>query len=343
MDHDERLARRAQSRDRRRASRRRAIGGLVVVAVVLVAAVAAVVVSRSRGSEPTPNGSAAPTTSGGDGVSASSPAPPAPPPPPAELPGGGRRLLPDRRLVAFVGGPQDPGLGALGVGSLDRAVGRLRRQAAAYARPGRPVLPVLELIAVVANADAGDDGLYRTQLPLATVRRYLAAARRADALLLLDVQPGRADIRREVARLAPILREPDVGLAIDPEWSVRSPDVPGQVIGSTTVAIVNEVSARLAAQVKAARLPEKLFVVHQFTLDMIRGAGAVARPPGVAVVFNVDGVGGQEIKQQKYRELTRPRPTLRHGFKLFYEEDTDLLSPRQVLALRPAPDLVIYE
>jgi len=32
-----------------------------------------------------------------------------------------------------------------------------------------------------------------------------------------------------------------------------------------------------------------------------------------------------------------------NGFKLFFREDTGLMSPRDVLALRPAPDVVVYE
>ena len=71
------------------------------------------------------------------------------------------------------------------------AARRLERQAKAYARPGRPVLPALELIAVIANADAGDDGMYRTRQTDAVIGRYLRAARKAKALLLLDIQPGR--------------------------------------------------------------------------------------------------------------------------------------------------------
>ena len=48
-----------------------------------------------------------------------------------------------------------------------------------------------------------------------------------DAILILDVQPGYADFMTEVRRLEPWLREPDVGLALDPEWHVSPPDVPG--------------------------------------------------------------------------------------------------------------------
>src|SRR3954471_12375648 len=53
---------------------------------------------------------------------------------PPQLPGGGRRLFPDRRVVAFYGSPRDPELGALGVGSLQGAMARLRKQARGYGK-----------------------------------------------------------------------------------------------------------------------------------------------------------------------------------------------------------------
>ena len=42
-----------------------------------------------------------------------------------ELPGGGRSILPERRVVAYYGAPQDPELGALGIGRPDAAARRL--------------------------------------------------------------------------------------------------------------------------------------------------------------------------------------------------------------------------
>ena len=50
------------------------------------------------------------------------------------------------------------------------------------------------------------------------IRRYLKAARKAKALLMLDIQPGRSDFFTETTRLRKWLKEPDVGLALDPEW-----------------------------------------------------------------------------------------------------------------------------
>ena len=263
-------------------------------------------------------------------------------PPAPELPRGGRSVFPEHRVVAYYGAPQDPQLGALGIGSPGGAVKRLERQARPYDRKRRPVLPALELITVIANADPGEDGMYRSRQRDAVIRRYLRAARRAKALLLLDLQPGRSDFFTEATRLEKWLREPDVGLALDPEWRVQEGEVPGQIIGSVGAREVNATSAWLAQLVAEHDLPEKLFVVHQFTDDMVPEQ-ELKRRDGLAMVLNVDGFGGQEIKKAKYRDFTRQARDFFHGFKLFYEEDTDMMRPREVMRLRPKPVLVVYE
>lgn len=263
-----------------------------------------------------------------------------------ELPRGGTELLPRYRLVGYYGAPQDEELGALGIGSPASASRRLRKQAAEYerARDGRPVMPFLELIATVANADPGEDGMYRTRQPRSVIRQYLEQAREDDSILVLDIQPGRSDMLREVRRLEPFLAEPDVGLALDPEWHMEGTEVPGQVIGSVPAAVVNRAAARLSRLVQEHNLPQKLLIVHRFTADMIENPERLKRHPGVALVFNIDGFGLPAEKEAKYRELSTPkRSGAFNGFKLFYREDTDLMAPRDVLGLGPTPDVVVYE
>jgi hypothetical protein len=174
------------------------------------------------------------------------------------------------------------------------------------------------------------------------VRRYLTAARKIKALLILDIQPGHADFMKLTKHFARWLREPDVALALDPEWATPNA-VPGKVIGSTDAATVNRVAAYLARVVKRYRLPEKLLVVHQFTDSMIRDKPRLQKHRGVALVLNVDGFGDQPNKISKYDDFTHPHTRFRSGFKLFYKEDTNMMTPAQVLKLRPRPDLVIYE
>jgi hypothetical protein len=275
-------------------------------------------------------------------VAKAKPKPKPKPKPPPELPGGGRELFPSHRIVAFYGAPQTVELGELGVGTPDQAGKKLLKQMRAYRRGGRKLLPAMELIAVVASNAPEPDNSYSYKQSHATVKRFLAAARKINALLILDIQPGHAGFLRLTKHFGRFLREPDVGLALDPEWATPGA-VPGKIIGSTDAATVNRVSAYLGRVVRKYRLPEKLLIVHQFTQSMIRDKRALRRRAGVALVLNVDGFGDQPNKISKYNDFTHPRTRFRSGYKLFYKEDTNLMTPRQVLRLRPRPDLVIYE
>jgi hypothetical protein len=261
----------------------------------------------------------------------------------AELPRGGRTLLPDRRIVAFYGAPQDEELGELGIGSPASAARRLEKQAKPYATPGRPVLPAMELLAVVAAYAPGEGDRYSTRQQPKVIDRYLRAARRAHALLVLDIQPGRSDFFTEATRLKRWLREPDVGLALDPEWRMGPGQIPGKVIGHVDAREVNAVSAWLSKLTVGRKLPQKLFLIHQFTDDMVDDTALHPRA-GLAMVLNADGFGTRELKTAKYHAFTSsPRRFFGEGFKLFYREDTKLMTPRQVLRLRPPPDVVVYE
>ena len=274
---------------------------------------------------------------------------------PPELPRGGRLVLPIHRVVAYYGAPQDPELGVLGETPPEEAARTLARRAGRYARPARPVLPALELISTLAQSAPGNDGLHRLRQEDATIRRHLRAARAIKGLLVLDVQPGQADFFEEVRALEPYLSQPDVGLALDPEWSVPEGTQPGSVIGSMDAEVVNEVSAYLARLVRLRDLPQKLLIVHQFTDDMITNRDLLVSRPQVALVLNMDGFGTAVMKQGVYDRLSQPTPRgpgrldrerlggPYNGFKLFFREDTGLMSPRDVLGLRPAPDVVVYE
>jgi hypothetical protein len=307
--------------------RRRRATALVSLAVVLVVGVLAV---RSCGGD------------GGDAV----PAPMTASATPArrlQLPRGGRRIFPDYRVVAFYGAPQSTRLGALGIGSPDRAGRRLLRVARGYAKKTRPALPAFELIATIATAAPGDDGLHRMHQTDDVIARYLRAARKAKALLVLDIQPGRGDFLSEAQLLEDWLRQPDVGIALDPEWHVGPDDLPGKVIGSVTADEVNAVTAYVSRLVTEHDLPEKLFVVHQFTSGMIADKDRVVARPGLALTMNVDGFGDRPNKISKYAQFTSELTRFNDGFKLFYEEDTNLMTPGAVLGLRPPPDLIVYE
>jgi hypothetical protein len=248
--------------------------------------------------------------------------------------------------VGYVGAPASPALGRLGVGDLDARAREIERRAKPYAAD-REIMPVLELVATLAHRTPGRDGRYRTRATDAVVRRYLAAARRVRGLLLLNIQPGRSDFLPEVKAYDRWLREPDVGLALDPEWAVGRGQVPGRVFGGTTGRELDQVAQHVAGIVRRYDLPDKVLVFHQLHASIVRDAARLQAHRGVVLIKSVDGIGNRAEKESTWRRLTRGQPRHVHaGFKLFYEEDTRhgrLMTPAQVLALRPTPVYVMYE
>jgi hypothetical protein len=274
------------------------------------------------------------------------PSPTPTPTPPPELPRGGRTIFPEHRLVGFSGG-RGESLGRLGIGDIDERAAEIENIAAQYTPEGRTPLPVLELIAVIAHGTPADGGLYRTREPAEVVEQYLAAARRHRGVLLLNIQPGRADFLDEVKALEQWLIEPDVGLALDAEWAVGSGQVPGEVIGTTTGSELDSVAAYLSSLVRANDLPEKVMVYHQFHTTTVADEADLGPHPGVVLVKSIDGVGARADKIATWNRLTQDlAPHIYTGFKLFYEEDRrsgPLMTETEVLALRPQPSYVLYE
>jgi hypothetical protein len=320
-------------RDRRR--RRRVLFSFVLAAAILAAFLGLVALVSDHGSS-TPPRSAPPEPA----ISVPL-APPAPPPPP-QLPRGGTTFFPNHRVVAYYGTADTDRLGVLGAGTPEQAAEKLERAAAPFAGPGRTVQPAMELIVGVADGSPGPDGDYHHDIDQGAAQRYLATARAHKQMMIIDIQPGRSDFMTAVKPWENLLREPDVSLALDPEWRMPPGEVPGKQIGTVSADEVNQVSTWLAGMVKADNLPQKLFVVHQFTPNEIANPERLQTPPELAVVQHIDGFGAPPNKLGKYQELQRPQQ-LHLGFKLFYTQDTPMLTAAQALALQPAPDLVTYQ
>lgn len=268
------------------------------------------------------------------------------PTPPAELPRGGRKIFPEHRLIGYAGG-RSAAFGRLGIDDIDKRAAEIEDFGAEYTPDGKTPMPIFELIAVIAHPSPTDSGLYRTHEPAEVIDEYLAAARRHDALLVLNVQPGRADFLDDVQALERWLVEPDVGLALDPEWAVESSQVPGRNLGSTTGEELDSVASYLSDLVREHDLPEKVLIYHQFHIASVRDEKELRPYPGVALVKSIDGVGVPAEKVATWDRLTDDLPHyVRSGFKLFFDEDTQrgpLMTADEVLELRPQPWYVLYE
>ncbi len=268
-------------------------------------------------------------------------APPITPRP--QLPGGGYRVFGHHRfLVAYYGTAQTGSMGVLGASDPETMHRRLTRAARPFREAGEQLQPVYELIVTVADRTPGPDGDFSHDIPTSYVRTYLRAAHRHHALLLLDLQTGRADLATVALRWAWALKDPSVGLAIDPEWRMGRNQVPGHVIGSVRAAEVNRTSLWLSRLVRREGLPQKLFVLHEFRLTMLPDMESIVHRPGLAMVQHADGFGSQQQKLATYHAIARPRQ-FRQGFKLFYHWDVHRFTPREVRRLEPAVAFVSYQ
>ena len=318
-----------------------AVGGLVLLLVM------AGVAGRLGGDTP-PAAAAGSSAIGPAAVVASGLPPyvvPAPPPiaPRPQLPGGGYRVFGRHRfLVAYYGTAQTASMGVLGASDPDTMQHRLMHAARPFKQPGEHIQPVYELIVTVADGSPGPDHDYSHDIPRSLVQEYVRDARRNGALLLLDIQTGRAPFPVVAKRWAWALRKPWVGLALDPEWRMGPHEVPGKVIGSVRAAEVNRTSLWLSRLVKRDGLPEKLFVLHQFRLSMMPDIGRIVHRPGLAMVQHTDGFGTQGEKLATYHAVARPRQ-FRQGFKLFYHWDIHRFRPAQVRRIRPRISFVSYQ
>jgi hypothetical protein len=263
-----------------------------------------------------------------------------------QLPGGGQILFPGRLLVALYGHPGAPALGVLGQQGLPASIARTRKVAAVYRARGRvPVIPALEIIATVAEARPGTDGDYSHQSGVAFLRPWVRRAAAAGIYVILDLQPGRASLLAQARRYQSLLELPDVGLALDPEWKLAPGQLPRQRIGSVSISEVNSVIRWLAGLTAHYRLPQKLLVLHQFRLSMIRDEHKLdTREKDLAILIHMDGQGTPADKQQTWHAITRAAPAgVSFGWKNFYAKDHPMMNPQQTMARTPQLSMISYQ
>ncbi|MGI9007365.1 MAG: hypothetical protein ACR2FU_14425, partial [Streptosporangiaceae bacterium] len=263
-----------------------------------------------------------------------------------QLPGGGQVLFPGRRLLALYGYPGSPVLGALGEQSLTASIQRIRAIAARYRPLSRvPVIPAFELLATVAQSSPGRDGMYSYESPVSLLRPWVTRASAAGMFVVLDLQPGRASLLAEARRYRSLLRLPNVGLALDPEWKLQPGQLPLHQIGSVSITEVNSVVRWLAALTDRYHLPQKLLVLHQFRISMIGDERALdTSQDDLAIVIHMDGQGTPGDKLQTWHAVVANAPAgVYFGWKNFLVKDHPTVTPRQTMDNHPLPVMISYQ
>ena len=266
---------------------------------------------------------------------------------PAPLPGA---ILPNKRIVAYYGNPLSKRMGVLGEYPKDQMLAMLDKEVGNWAKadPSHPVVPALHLIVTVAQGAPGKNGLYRLQMRDSMVNEVYSWIKAKGGIFFVDVQVGKSTLQAELPRLRPILENPDVHLAVDPEFSMApSGKVPGTKIGTLDAKDINWAVNFLDEIARAKNLPPKILVVHRFTRPMVTNAKDIRFTPHVQVVMDMDGWGPPWLKFDSYHDYIKKEPVQFTGFKLFYHNDTKkgdaLLTPGEVLRLNPRPLYIQYQ
>lgn len=277
-------------------------------------------------------------------------------------------VLPEYRVVAFYAVPHAEPTGPA-YELTPEMLSALKAQGAEYQKldPKHPVKLGIDLVASVPDGDPGPNGTYSHHLDEDTIQSYIDFCKQNDLILFLDLNFGQSPIGPEVDFFLPYLeRYTFVHLAVDPEWMFpRHNGIPGVNLSNVRASDLNPIIKAVADLPMKYHLPRKILLIHQYRPDgdnlknpYDAGQAEIADKrhllddPRVDVVIGVDSVGGyvgdQADKTQQYtnwvdKDMQKYNNFRYGGFKLFYHiEAKTLMTPRQVLALHPAPMVISY-
>ena len=263
-----------------------------------------------------------------------------------EFPGGKTNLDDNFRYIALYGAPGSPILGALGEQPMPQTFSRLKELASKYtALSKETIYPTLEIITTVASAEPTSNNDFSRETAPATILPWINEAQRQGVYIVLDLQPGHSDFLTQAKEYTSLLKLPNVGLALDPEWRLAPGQVHMEQIGSVSAEEVNQTSEWLADFVKTNKLPQKIFLLHQFRLDMITNRQTVnTSRKELSYIIQMDGLGTQAEKQSTWKAmLQEPLDNMKFGWKNFIDEDQPMLTPSETMLVMPQPWYVSYQ
>ena len=253
-------------------------------------------------------------------------------------------ILPKSRILSYYGYPGNELMGILGEHSMEDLLPILQEQGAAYqaADPETPLALAYEVISSVAQADAGEDGNFLVHINSETLDEYAEFCLDNDLLMIMDLQFGLDSVQQELDWVRPWLELHHVHVALDPEFAIKEGEQPGVDLGTLTAEDIAYAQRFLVDLAEELDLPPKILIIHQFNWYTLPDKELIEPMDGLQFVLEVDGWGPPDDKRETYRVLTET-PIEYHGFKLWYRQDEPLMTPEEVLALSPTPDIVIYQ
>ncbi len=278
-------------------------------------------------------------------------------------------ILPSHRVIAFYAVPGAEPTGPAFELS-DAMLNKLTQQGAAYQQldPAHPVQLGVDLVVSVPDGDPGPSHNYSHHVDADTIQAYIDFCETHNLLLFLDLNFGQAPVMPEVNFFLPYLEKYTfVHMAIDPEWMFpRRDGIPGTNLSNVRASDLNPIIQAVGDIPMKYHVPRKILIIHEY-----RPSGDYTANPTdagqaeiadkrnlqldtrVDVVIHVDSVGGyvgdindkiQQYKNWVQEDMIRYANFQYGGFKLFYhiEAKTRLMTPAEVLAMKPAPLVVTY-
>lgn len=256
-------------------------------------------------------------------------------------------LFDENHVLAYYGHPNSKIMGIVGRHSLPELGERVKKTSEKYdtLNGKKGVIPAIYLIYGTCQPGGEINIMKRKQ-----VEEYIEYAYQNGMLVYLDHQIGKYSIESAVKELLPFLKYPNVHLALDPEWRT---DKPMRVIGHVTAEELNMVQKMMRDYMIQNGIPGKRqLVFHQFNPRMVRNIANVRCDFDPVILVHVtSGWGTPQAKISTHARNARATNIPYKGFKLWYffsnrqgvHYDWPLMTPEQVLALDPEPNLVIYQ
>ena len=191
----------------------------------------------------------------------------------------------------------------------------------------------------------GDIGLLRQS----TVKKYIEFAAERGWYVFIDHQIGKYTVEQAMNAILPFLKYPNVHLALDPEWHTTEPM---KVIGSVTGEEINKAQAMMDKYIKENNITgRRMLVIHQFNSIMIQNRQAVRTNfERVQLIHCSDGFGPPGVKRDTYYFNAVAKNMPIKSFKLFLPTkvvgagyDQPLMSPKDVMNLKPRPYFIMYQ
>jgi len=186
-------------------------------------------------------------------------------------------------------------------------------------------------------------------LDMSTTKRYIEYASKKGWYVFLDDQIGKYTIEESMNRILPFLKYDNVHLAIDPEWKTLTPM---QTIGSVTAEEVNKAQKMMNDYIIKHKIKgRRMLVIHQFKDIMIRNRSKVKTNfERVQLIHCSDGFGPPRLKKETYSYNAIAKNMPLKSFKLFLPTkvegagyDEPLMSPKDVMSLKPRPYFIMYQ